>query len=889
MAQIPLSPGCSPIHFFGLDGPDSSLPDLAEVGGKGIHLCRMTQAKFPVPPGFIITTAAYLQFAAPDGLGRRIRELADSIDANDVNELAVIAAKIRAMFAESPMPADLADAITGAYRRLSGAGSEGARVAVRSSATAEDLPEASFAGQQDTYLNIRGVEAVLIAVKSCWGSLWTDRAVAYRARKNTSMDGLAMAVVVQQMVHAEAAGVMFTANPVSGDGDEIVINATWGLGEAIVSGHVTPDHITVDKATGTVKDITVSEKHVMTTMTEHGTVEAEITDDRRQARVLGDGLVQDLARIGRNIETYYGAPQDIEWALAGGKFAMLQARPIQGLAVTRDVEAGRQEEIARLLELAGGKHRAWVLHNLDETLKSPTPMTWDMIRWFMSGAGGYGQMYRDFGYSPSEQVNRDGFLELICGRIYVDPDRAAGQFWSYVPLEYKVADILEDQTTLERPPSKLNVEQADPAFFLRLPKWIWASIRSYRVMNKARAAALDRFLNHALPPFLDFLAGTRSQSLAERTTEELIGELGRRRDYVLGSFANESLKPGFFGGLAQGKMLTLLAQLMGDAAGEDLGRVLTTGLEHDTTIEQNILLYHVARGEATMDEFIAQFGHCAANEMELAHPRWREDRSYLERMLDNFRKPDARHPQQRHEEQTAHRKTVEATLMDRLAEFGGSSLYERLMVDVRDAQKMLPYRETGKHYLMMGYETIRLALLELGRRWNIGRDVFFLHYDELPRFEQDRAAMLAQVAKRKVRWESARKLVLASVIDSDQLDMLGKPEPRDPAKAGREMAARPIASGTSTGIARIVFDPENAGDLGSEYILVCPSTDPGWTPLFVNARGLIVERGGILSHGAIVARDFGIPAVVLEDATQLIPDGARISVDGSRGVIERLE
>src|SRR5579862_2788974 len=278
--------GFTHIYFFGLQDASPELPSLADAGGKGINLCKLTHAKFPVPPGFVIGTEAYVEFVAASELGELIRALAESIPASDGDALEITSAKIRDLFAGHPMRSLLAAKIKAAYRYLKEAGGE--HVAVRSSATAEDLPDASFAGQQDTYLNISGDDALLGAVKSCWGSLWTSRAVAYRAKQKTALEGLAMAVVVQQMAAAEAAGVMFTANPVTGSSGEIVINATWGLGESLVSGHVTPDTIVVDKSAHRIKAVTVADKALMTSTTSDGTAEMEVGAERRHARVLDD-------------------------------------------------------------------------------------------------------------------------------------------------------------------------------------------------------------------------------------------------------------------------------------------------------------------------------------------------------------------------------------------------------------------------------------------------------------------------------------------------------------------------------------------------------------------------------------------------------------------------
>jgi pyruvate,water dikinase len=699
------------------------------------------------------------------------------------------------------------------------------------------------------------------AVFASWNS---ERAVAYRKHHDVR-GGVGTAVNVQAMFPSERAGVLFTANPNDTAAGEMIIEASWGLGEAVVSGAVTPDVYALDATTLAVK--------------------REVPGHRPgdgKTPALTPEQVRELGELGRKVEAYFGVPCDIEWGYADGKVALLQSRPIRGLDVLEDVEEGRREEMERLLELARGERVVWVSHNLSETLPSPTPLTWDVMRRFMSGSGGFGRMYRDFGYRPSAQVCSEGFLELICGRIYTDPRRAAGLFWDGIPLEYDTEEVLRDPGVLGQAPKKLNVEKADPKFLLRLPGMVWRSLACARRLRAARAAALEAFDRGALPRLLAYLEEAQQRDLRPLSAAELIAELRRRREIVLDDFGKESLKPGFFGGMAQEALLQLLAQLMGGEQGADLTRALTTGLENDTTVEQNILLYRVARREATLEAFLARHGHRAVNEMELAHPRWREDPTYLERMIQSYRRPGVVPPAERHAEQVVARRRAEAELPARLAECGGASLLERVLAEVRDAQRLLPYREIGKHYLMMGYETLRALLLELSRRWDLGRDLFFLHLDELERFEAERDALLKALASRKLRWQSAQRLAHSLLVDSENLAALGRPQPHG---QGAALTGCPLASGTAKGVARIVFDPQEASDLGTGYILVCPSTDPGWTPLFVHARGLVVERGGILSHGAIVARDFGIPAIACENATQLIPDGAPIELDGSRGTI----
>jgi phosphoenolpyruvate synthase len=302
--------------------------DIALAGGKGANLGELSHEGLPVPPGFVVTTGAYDAFVEAGGLKGEILSLASRAD--DPAAFEAAAEKIRLLFARGEIPDEVAGEIRGAYDRLASA--NGGAVAVRSSATAEDLPGASFAGQQETYLNVRDAGALLEALRACWVSLWTARAMAYRRRQGIDPAKVSLAVVVQRMVEAEAAGTLFTADPVSGERDRIVINAAWGLGEAVVGGQVTPDTLVVEKASGRATSRETADKAVMTVYTEEGgTGERPVPEARRRAPVVDDGAGAELARYGVVIEDHYGAPQDIEWALADGEYFIVQARPITNL------------------------------------------------------------------------------------------------------------------------------------------------------------------------------------------------------------------------------------------------------------------------------------------------------------------------------------------------------------------------------------------------------------------------------------------------------------------------------------------------------------------------------------------------------------------------------
>lgn len=863
-------------------------PEVDVLGGKGINLCKMSSAAFPVPPGLVVTTSAYREFVTHNRLDTKIRETLGALTVHGPEEIDAASVSIRAAFEQGAIPERLAEQLVAGYENMRPDRKDGALpVAVRSSATAEDLQEAAFAGQQDTYLNVRGKDSVLKAVKSCWGSLWTARAITYRMHKGFANADLALAVVVQQMIHSEASGVIFTANPVTGARDEIVINAAWGLGEAIVSGKVTPDTIVVEKTSGAVKSEEISEKVVMTVHTDDGIDEREITGEKRHGKVLDDAHIARLAEIARKVEKYYAAPQDLEWCLAEGEIYLVQARPITSLPPEplkeELVEAVRVEEVERLRGLAGNRQKVWVIHNLAETVLYPTPLTWAIIKRFMSGDGGFGRMYQDFGFQPSRRVKEEGFLELIGGKIFSDIDRAPELFWEGMPVKYDVQEVLADPAVLETAPSTFDAEQADETFLLRLPRTVWGMIGSHFRTKKARKEALDRFDVDALPAFKAYLERARSARLDQLTFPELVAELKRRVAYVMDDFGKESLKPGFFGGTALGELRALLDQILGPQDGERVTQILTSGLEGNSTLEQNTLLYEVIHKRASREEFIKRYGHRAVEEMELARPRYREDESFFSQLSATMANVGEDHaPQALHQRNVEKRLQTMQELMGILTPMGGSSFYEQVRDLAEEAQKLLPFREVGKHYLMMGYETIRSVIVELGRRLDVGGDVFFLNWEDLDALEGKRAGLADELERRKMKWRCYQRLDLPDVIDSKELESLGKPRVFEHQS---QLKAASLSSGTFTGTARIVRTPSEAKDLGPECILVCPSTDPSWTALFTVIKGLVVERGGVLSHGAITARDFGIPAVACANATNLIRDGARICLDGERGSI----
>jgi pyruvate,water dikinase len=330
----------------------------------------------------------------------------------------------------------------------------------------------------------------------------------------------------------------------------------------------------------------------------------------------------------------------------------------------------------------------------------------------------------------------------------------------------------------------------------------------------------------------------------------------------------------------------LLLQILGPQSGAVTATVLVSALEGDTNREQIVMLRDVAEGKATVNGFLERFGHRAVDEAEFAEPRWREDPVGVQRMLAQLEAGN--HPRlcETLNHAKAQRRAAEASLPDQLAHRGGSCLLEKINSLLETARRLLPYRETGKHYLMMGCELIRATIVELGKRYGLGGDVFYLHRNELSPDRRAVHGLSQEIEARKERRQLWQQLAMPPVIDSQQLEDLGLTASR---YHQRQIAGTTVAPGIGSGTAVVVLDKCKLASLPGDCVLVCPSTDPGWTPLFAHARAIVMERGGILSHGAIVARDFGIPAVVVPDATRLVTSGDRLQVDGNGGYIRFTE
>jgi pyruvate,water dikinase len=800
----------------------------AAVGGKGLSLGLMARAGLPVPDGFCLTTAAYLRHKGRSPRG----------------------------------DTTLSESIVEAYRRL-GAG----LVAVRSSATAEDGAVTSFAGQQETILGVQGEEALFDAIDRCWASLDSERAIAYRRQQGVREEGLGMAVVVQRLVPAEVAGVLFTRDPLDVQGKRMLIEASWGLGESVVSGRVTPDRYHIEHETGVVLDRHIGTK--ATRWTPSGP--AQVDADKQNQPCLNPEQLVELAELGRRVEAFYGEARDVEWAWSEGHFWLLQARPITtGGAFER--EQVRLEEIAALQARAEPSGTVWSRYNLSEILREPTPMTWAIVRRFMSGKGGFGLMYRDLGFDPDAALNDEGIYDLVCGRPYCNLSREPLMQYRNLPYEHPFATLKAEPHKALYPQPVLNPARAGWRFWLKLPVVFIQLLRGEARRNSLAATFAATFREQILPRYLQTLSTRANVSLSALDGAALLAHLEGVIQTTLIDFARDSLKPTALAGVMLGKLQQSLTRLLGpEKAGAATG-ALIMGVRSDPDTDLPAALRDLAAGRISREAFLERFGHRGSHEMELGQPRWSEDPGAVDRLIAQARQ---RNP---HESATGEPVADSSVILRDVPDAQRRDVEK----DVQTLHTHLMLRETAKHYLLLGYALVRRVLLELDRRNHLGGGVFYLTPDDLPRLVSGED-LSALIAARRRRRTLALSLEVPPVLFSDDLEAIGRPV----SIAGADMLQGvPLSAGVAEGPALVLCEPTAAVLPEEPYILVCPSTDPAWVPLFERARGLVMETGGVLSHGAIVAREFGLPAAAgLPGVLRRIQTGQRLRVDGGSGIV----
>jgi pyruvate,water dikinase len=846
-----------------LESPEST---LQTVGGKGMSLALLSRAGFPVPCGFHVTTEAYRRLVADNGLQARILVALEGCETARPESIESASRRIGDLFAAAPIPPEIVSAVVSAY-----AGLDGVPVAVRSSATAEDLPEASFAGQQDTYLNVRGEEAVLAAIRRCWASLWTARAIGYRLGRGVLQEGVALAVVVQELVEAEAAGIMFTADPLTGSRDRVTINAAWGLGEAVAGGKVSPDTFIVGKITGKVIDRKIGRKEKMTALVEGGTREEPVPAGLSAKAVLGPARAVGLGRLGLRVEELYGRPMDIEWALRRGRFFLLQARPITALH-GHDPEAGEWND-----SLAGDY--LWSRANYGEAVPDVmTPCTWSLVRIFIDNA------------DPSVPSLGLRHFGNIGGRLYVNLSEAASIAAAFGVSPRRFARMVE--VGFGRVPEGIGIPIVRLPLRRVLVKALPVAVRTLSRM-RANLKRMPTFLAGA-PSRCDALkAGIKAASgpaelaaLWQAEVEPFLLECSR----MVEAAANQ-------GGAAIITIGSRLRKLVGE---EDANALLSgqgSGSYQLASLGPLLALTRLAKGEIERADFARQFGHRGPHELEVSAPRPAEEPDWIDRQAADLRKA-----RQEAGELLARQENARAAAWERLrARHPRNEKSTRRRIDRWAA--IARDREATRSEAVRAFWALRVFVLRAGGMLGIGEGVFFLVIDEiLAALEGDRAS-LSRIASRRAAYERYRALPTYPVLIRGQFDPFKwaeDPQRRSDVFDALGGGAGLVSGGAITGFAGSagvvegrarVLESFEAGDrLLAGEILVTTLTNVGWTPLFPRAAAIVTDVGAPLSHAAIIARELGIPAVVgCGDATMRLKTGDLVRVDGNKGTVEILE
>jgi pyruvate,water dikinase len=884
---------------------DEAGATLETVGGKAVNLSRLARAGFPVPPGFVVTTDAFRTAVGEHGLRDVVDAALAGADPDDPASVDAASDRIRAAFAAAPPATVLTEPVAGAvldaYRRLGGG-----PVAVRSSATAEDLPDLSFAGQQDTLLGVTDEDALLAAVVECWSSLWTARAITYRRRAGIPDDDAALAVAVQRMVEAETSGVLFTANPLTGHRGQMAIDATFGLGEALVSGLVEPDHYIADATTGRILDRTLGAKAVVTASLDGGGVETRRSDRAAQA-TLSEADVRALVELGRRVQAEYGVPQDIEWAIAGGEVALLQARAITSLFPVPD---GAPVDAVYLSFGA-----------VQGVLAPITPLGGDAIGCVMAGGA------RVFGTSLEPESNP--YIGAAGERLWIRLDRALRN-----PLGSRILPGL--LKAIDPSARRILLDLRDEGVLAPLPREAMRPVAP-RLARFARIAGRNLVRAVRDPHTIRAEFDEVTEAAVRRTTEAFAETSNEpdpfRRVAARARALREALSDAFptvvpyagvviAGPVLALRMLTRLSGATdeGDHGVSPLVLEVTRALPHNVTTEMDLALWQVAQtvrddpdaarlaadlsaaelaqryasGQlpaavaAALDGFLAAYGMRGIGEIDLGRPRWSDDPTEVLATVQRYQDIPA---DQSPPAQFRRGEGVAARAIDQLVEETGGPRGRLIGFLAGRIRVLAGGRELPKFTIIRMMGVARAALTASGHDLveagvlDAADDVFLLRLHEIEALADGPTPGLRRlVAERRAALDrEARRPQVPRVLVGDGrafYEGLG-----DVAGAEGVIAGSPVSPGAVEGTVRVVLDPAHSG-LRHGEILVCPGTDPAWTPLFLSAAGLVTEVGGMMTHGSVVAREYGIPAVVgVHEATTRLVTGQRVRLDGTAGTI----
>lgn len=854
---------------------------LLLVGGKGLHLGELSKIQgIQVPEGFCVTTVGYQKAIEQNETYHVLLERLAMLKIEDRDQIGEISREIRQIIMKVEIPSDVVKAVTQSLSKL---GEEHA-YAVRSSATAEDLPHASFAGQQDTYLNIIGKDAILQHISKCWASLFTERAVIYRMQNGFDHRQVYLSVIVQKMVFPQASGILFTSDPITSNRKLVSIDAGFGLGEALVSGLVSADNYKV-------RDEEIVERRIATKKwaiygrKEGGTERRQIDPDQQITQTLTEEQILQLACIGRQIEAYFGQPQDIEWCLADDTFYIVQSRPITTLypiPETEDQEnhvyisVGHQQMMTDPIKPLGLSFYLLI---------TPAPMR---------KAGG--RLFVDVAHWLATTAGRDTLLNtmesdpLIKGALMTIIER---DFIKLLPNDKKEQIPGQSRKGIPFAGSQAQIEN-DPAIVSDLIKRSQTSIDELKqtIQTKSGADLFD-FILTDLQQLKKILFDPQSSAVIKSAMDASIWINEHMNKWLGEKNAADTLSQSVPGNITSEMGLALL-----DVA--DVIRPYPEVIDYLQRVEEDDFLAELLQLEGGQEahdaiyDYLSKYGMRCAGEIDISRARWSEKPITLVPMiLNNIKNFEPKASHQKFEQGRQEALKKEQELLDRLKQLpeGEQKAKEtKRMIDI--IRNFSGYREYPKYGMVQRYFVYKQALLKEAERLvqagliHEKEDIFDLTFEELHQAVRTNQLDDQIIRKRKEEYKLYEKLTPPRVITSDGEIITGEYNRENlPADA---MAGLAVSSGVIEGRARIILNMEDAV-LEDGDILVTSYTDPSWTPLFVSIKGLVTEVGGLMTHGAVIAREYGLPAVVgVENATQLIKDGQQIRLHGTDGYIEIL-
>ncbi|MED2186289.1 phosphoenolpyruvate synthase [Bacillus wiedmannii] len=865
---------------FVLDFQEIENTQLALVGGKGLNLGELSSVQgIQVPEGFCVTTVGYEKAIEQNDELQTLLQQLTKLKMEERAQIDGISKKIREVIMAVEIPSEVVEAVA---HYLSRFGNEHA-YAVRSSATAEDLPYASFAGQQDTYLNIIGKEAILQHVRKCWASLFTERAVMYRMQNDFEHNQVSICVVVQKMVFPEVSGILFTADPVTSNRKVVSIDASFGLGEALVSGLVSADNYKV-KEGEIVDKMIATKKLAIYALKEGGTEKKQIDPVQQKIQTLSEQQILQLAQIGRQIEAYFECPQDIEWCLVDDTFYIVQSRPITTLYPIPEandgenhvyISVGHQQMMTDamkplglsffLLTTSAPMRKAGGRLFVDATKQLASPASRDYL---VNTLGKSDPLVRD---ALTTIIERDNFITLL-------PD-----------------DEKEKSVGKSGPPASSQPQvENNPAIVMDLIKRNQASIEELKrnMQTKSGVDVLDFILEdiQQLKKILFhpqsmavIMAGMNASTWMNEKMEHWLGEKN----------AADTLSQSVQNNITSEMGLALL-----DVA--DVIRPYQEVITYLQHVENDNFLDEIVQfkgGEEARDAiltFLNKYGMRCSGEIDITKTRWSEKpTTIIPMILNNIRDFEAGASKRKFEEGLQEALKKEEELVNRLQHLpNGKQKVEEMKRMVRNIRNFIGYREYPKYGMINRYFIYKQALLKEAKQLvqsGVIRevdDIYYLTFEELHEVVRTNKLDYELIQKQKNDYKLYEKLTPPRIMTSDGEIITGKYKRENlPADA---IVGLPVSSGVIEGRARVILNMEEA-NLEEGDILVTAFTDPGWTPLFVSIKGLVTEVGGLMTHGAVIAREYGLPAVVgVENATKLIKDGQRIRVHGTEGYIEVL-